>query len=67
MLSAFSSVAGALASDLEDRAAAGQVEGTGPLVEELESLAHELLRVTSDLTLEILRREAQTTGGPDET
>jgi CheY-like chemotaxis protein/HPt (histidine-containing phosphotransfer) domain-containing protein len=58
MLSAFSSVAGAVASDLEDRAAGGQIERTEPLVADLESMAHELTRLTTGLTLEMLRRQA---------
>jgi CheY-like chemotaxis protein/HPt (histidine-containing phosphotransfer) domain-containing protein len=64
MLSAFSSVAGALASDLEDSAVGGQIEGTGPLVAELESMAHELMRMTGGLTLEMLRRQADAIAGP---
>jgi CheY-like chemotaxis protein len=67
ILSAFSSVAGAVASDLEDRVAGGQIEGTGPMVAELESMAHELMRLTSGLTLETLRRQAHSAGGPDRT
>jgi HPt (histidine-containing phosphotransfer) domain-containing protein len=59
MLSAFSSKASTVASDLEDCAAAGQLEGTGPLVVELESMANELMRLTSGLKHETLRRLAE--------
>jgi PAS domain S-box-containing protein len=65
MLSAFSSVAGAVASALEDRAAGGQIEGTEPLVAELESMAHELMRLTIGMTIATLRRQANRVAGPN--
>ena len=39
MVAAFSTVAGAVASDLEDQAARGQLEEARPLVEQLEAMA----------------------------
>jgi response regulator RpfG family c-di-GMP phosphodiesterase len=64
ILSAFSSVAGAVASDLEDRAAEGQIEGTEPLVADLESMAQELMRLTIGMTIATLRRQASWVEGP---
>jgi two-component system, sensor histidine kinase and response regulator len=56
MVAAFSSVAGGLASELEDRAAQGQLEEARPLVGQLETMADELLQLTSGLSLESLRK-----------
>ena len=39
MVAAFSTVVGAMASDLEDHAASGQLEEAWPLVEQLEAMA----------------------------
>jgi len=55
MVAAFSTVAGEVASDLEDVGAQGKLEEAKPLVERLESMAQELLQQTSNLTLETLR------------
>ena len=55
MVAAFSSAAGGVASDLEDRAAQGQLEEAGPLVRRLETMAEELVLITSGLSLEALR------------
>jgi two-component system, sensor histidine kinase and response regulator len=63
LLSAFSTVAGNLASDLEDRAAMGELDEARPLVERLESMAGELLRQAGNLTLESLQREAGRANG----
>ena len=43
LLSAFSTAAGDVASDLEDHAAQGRLEEARPLVEQLEAMARELL------------------------
>jgi HPt (histidine-containing phosphotransfer) domain-containing protein len=56
MVAAFSTVAGGVASDLEDRAAQGQLEEVRPLVGQLETMADELVRLTSGLSLESLRQ-----------
>ena len=55
-LSAFSTVAGNVASDLEDYAAQGQLEEAQPLVKRLETLTQELMRLVGGLSLEALRR-----------
>jgi two-component system sensor histidine kinase/response regulator len=59
MISAFSSVAGAKASNLEDLAAGGQFEEARPLVEQLETMAHELMHLASSLSLENLRHQTE--------
>ena len=45
MLAAFSDVAASVASDLEDHAAPGQLEEARPLVQQLETMVHELTRL----------------------
>jgi ABC-type phosphate transport system auxiliary subunit len=60
-LSAFSTVAGHVASDLEDYAAQGQLEEAQPLVEQLETMTQELMRLVGGLSLEALRRQAEGT------
>jgi PAS domain S-box-containing protein len=58
MVSAFSTVAGGVASDVEDLAAQGQLEETRPLVGQLETMAKELLLAVDKLSLETLRQSA---------
>ncbi len=58
MVAAFSTVAGAVASEIEDRAAAGQLEEARPLVEQLEAMTPELLRLAGGVSLEALCRQA---------
>jgi two-component system sensor histidine kinase/response regulator len=55
MVAAFSTVAGGVASDLEDQAAQGRLEEARPLVGQLETMADELVRLASGLSLESLR------------
>jgi len=55
LLLAFSTVAGNVASDLEDHAAQGQLEASQPLVERLEAMTGELMRLVDVLSLETLR------------
>jgi hypothetical protein len=62
LLSAFSTAAGDVASDLEDRAAQGRLEEARPLVEQLEAMARELLGLAGGLSLETLRHQAEATG-----
>ncbi|HEY2588034.1 MAG TPA: PAS domain S-box protein [Tepidisphaeraceae bacterium] len=63
MVSAFSTVAGGIASEIEDHAAGGHLDEASPLVEQLQSAVHELMRQLADgLTVESLRRAAATTG-----
>jgi CheY-like chemotaxis protein len=61
LLFAFSTVAGNVASDLEDHAAQGQLEEAQPLVERLETMTQELMRLVGGLSLETLRRQAEAT------
>jgi hypothetical protein len=61
MLSAFSTVAGNEASDVEDYAAQGQLEEAQPLVEQLETMTQELMRLVGGLSLEALRPQAEGT------
>src|SRR5205807_5868807 len=55
LLFAFSTVAGNVASDLEDQAARGRLEEARPLVEQLETMTQELMRLAGGLSLETLR------------
>ena len=57
MVAAFSTVAGGVASDLEDHAAQGQLEEARPLVEQLETMAKELMRLAGGLSIETLRNQ----------
>jgi hypothetical protein len=52
----FSSVAGRLASDVEDQAAQGLLEEVRPLLARFETMARELMHATSDLSIEALHR-----------
>jgi CheY-like chemotaxis protein/HPt (histidine-containing phosphotransfer) domain-containing protein len=54
MVAAFSTVAGGVASEVEDHAAQGQLEEARPLVARLEAMAEELMRLVSGLTLDAL-------------
>jgi two-component system, sensor histidine kinase and response regulator len=63
MVAAFSTVAGGVASDLEDHAAQGQLEEARPLVAQLQTMADNLVRLASGLSLETLRQPR----GPAET
>jgi two-component system sensor histidine kinase/response regulator len=62
MVAAFSTVAGGVASDLEDHAAQGRLGESRPLVEKLQMMADELVRLTSELSLETLRQLETVTG-----
>jgi PAS domain S-box-containing protein len=62
LLSAFSTAAGAAASDLEERAARGELDEARPLVERLETMARELVLQLDDVAIESLRRRAATAG-----
>ena len=57
-VAAFSTVVGAVASDLEDQAAHGQLEEAWPLVEQLEAMAGELIEQVDGLSIETLRDRA---------
>jgi CheY-like chemotaxis protein len=57
-VAAFSTVVGAMASDLEDQAARGQLEKAWPLVERLEVIARELIQQVEGLSIQALRDQA---------
>jgi signal transduction histidine kinase/DNA-binding response OmpR family regulator len=59
LLFAFSTVAGNVASELEDHAGQGHLEEAQPLVERLEAMTHELMRLVGGLSLETLRHQAR--------
>ena len=58
LMFAFSPVAGNVASELEDHAAQDRLEEAHPLVERLEAMTQELMRLVGDLSLEMLRQQA---------
>jgi two-component system, sensor histidine kinase and response regulator len=64
MVAAFSTVAGRVASDIEDHAAQGQLDEARPLVGQLETMAQELLGAVGGLSIEILRQEARPADAP---
>jgi CheY-like chemotaxis protein len=67
MVAAFSTAAGGVASDLEDRAAQGRLEEARPLVGQLETMAQELLRLVGGLSLDALREQAGDAARSDRT
>lgn len=64
MIAAFSTVAGGVASDLEDQAAQGQFEEAEPLAARLETMAEELMRLVDGLSVEALRNQAEGAAEP---
>jgi len=56
MVAAFSTVAGSVASDIEDLAAQGQLDDARPLVAQLESITMEIMQTVDGLSLEDLRK-----------
>jgi two-component system, sensor histidine kinase and response regulator len=67
LLSAISTVAGDVASKLEDEAAGGRLEECRPLVEQLEALARELFQQVDGLSIETLRHQAVSADDRDRT
>ncbi len=67
LLSAFSTVAGAVASELEDQAACGRLEESKLLVDQLEALTQELIQHVGSLSIETLRRHLAAADNPDRT
>jgi two-component system sensor histidine kinase/response regulator len=59
MLSAFSTVAGNQAADLEDAAASAQLDKAQPIVAQLEMIAGELLERVQGLSIASLRHQAK--------
>ena len=64
-LSAFSTVAGDQAADLEDLAARGLLQEALPVVEQLDEWATELARLAGGLTIETLRQLAEPAADPN--
>ena len=64
MVAVFSSVAGGVASDLEDHAAQGQLDQAQELVGRLATMVDELVRLARGLTLEALRQWSAPAGDP---
>jgi CheY-like chemotaxis protein len=56
LLPAFSTIAGNVASDLEDHSAEGRLEEARPLVEKLETMCKDLMPVVAGLSIEELQR-----------
>jgi HPt (histidine-containing phosphotransfer) domain-containing protein len=67
MLSAFSTVAGDQAGNLEDLAARGLVHESLPVVDQLDKCATELARLVGGFTIETLRKLAEPTEHPNAT
>jgi HPt (histidine-containing phosphotransfer) domain-containing protein len=59
MFSEFSAAAGDLAGSLEDLAAGTQLDKAAPILEQLETIAHELVKQIVGMTVEALRRQAE--------
>jgi HPt (histidine-containing phosphotransfer) domain-containing protein len=66
-LSAFSTVAGDQAADLEDLAARRLLQKALPVVEQLDEWATELTRLAGGLTVEILQQLAEPAADPNRT
>ncbi len=64
-LSAFSTVAGDQAADLEDHAARGLLQEALPVVEQLDEWATELARLAGELTIETLQQLAEPVADPN--
>jgi PAS domain S-box-containing protein len=67
MLAAFSTVAGGVASDLEEHAARGQLAQASALVERLETMAQELIHQAGGLSPETLRQQIKSNHKPEQT
>ncbi|MGO9464866.1 MAG: response regulator [Isosphaeraceae bacterium] len=67
MLSAFSTVAGNQAADLEDVAATAQLDKTPRIVAQLESITQEVLQQVDSVSIENLRRQAEAVHESDAT
>jgi HPt (histidine-containing phosphotransfer) domain-containing protein len=57
MVSEFSATAGDLAGNLEDLAASTQLDNAGPVLEQLEAIAQELVKQIDGVTVEVLCHE----------
>ena len=59
MLSEFSAAAGDLAGSLEELAAGAQLERAAPILEQLETMAPQVVEQIDGITVEALRRQAE--------
>ena len=59
MVATFSTVAGDVASELEDHATEGQLDEAQPLAARLEAMAEELMQLAGWLSLDALREQAK--------
>jgi len=66
MVATFSTVAGGVASELEDCAAQSRLEEARPLVAQLEAMADDLLQLTNHLSLDTLRQQTGPADDPDQ-
>jgi CheY-like chemotaxis protein len=64
MIAAFSTVAGGMASELEDFAAQGQLQEAQPLVTQLQTMGEELMRLVGAMSLDALRGQVKTASAP---
>ena len=64
MLSEFSMVASDLAGNLEDHAASAQLDKVAPILEDLETIARELLRQVAGVPIAAQRHQPGTTTDP---
>jgi two-component system, sensor histidine kinase and response regulator len=64
MVAAFSTLAGGVASELEDHAAQGHLEEAQALVGQLETMGWELIRLVGELSLDALRDQAEAATEP---
>jgi CheY-like chemotaxis protein len=67
LLATFSTLAGKVASDLEDHAALGHLDESRYLVRRIEGMASKLIRQVDGLTYESLRQQAEAADGHDRT
>ena len=67
MMSAVSTVAADVASDVEDLAATGRLEDCRPLLERLQAMADDLMHEASRLSIEALRLRIEAADDPDRT
>src|SRR5260370_14785780 len=64
MLSEFSAAAGDLAANLAERACGTKLNQAGPIREQLETIAHELVKQIDGMTVEALRHQAERMNEP---
>jgi hypothetical protein len=66
-ITAFSTVGGAVTSDLEDLAARGQLEETRPLLQRLEAMVGKLIEQVGGISIQSLRDQVGNAREPDRT